>query len=196
MADFVAPSELLKALRTAIDGRKSGAFFITSPDERSAIITIKAGQITGVKYRNARGYEAADQIAAMDQVRFSTSADLTELPGQPALDTNGVLELLEAGGTGEVQSEDPPVEAPGEVPDEIFADETRLNALRERYIAAIGPIGGALFDEERDTLGAAAHTREGFTALIERLTTQIDDEQEATRFRAHAQRSVDEAAGG
>ena len=196
MADFVSPSELLEALKTAISGRKSGAFFITSADQHSAIITVRSGQITGVKYRNSRGYEAASQIAAMDQLRFSTSADLTELPGQPELDTNRVLETLDAGAEGgaDVPSEEPTSDSgTATMPGEIVVDSNRLDALRERYIGAIGPIGGAVFDEERDDVGTAVHSQEGFAALIERLVAQIDDEGEASRFRADAQRQLDEA---
>lgn len=184
MADFVALSELVDALRKASTNRKSGAFFITSRDQHSAMVTLAQGRVTGVKYRNKRGAEAAAAIAEMEAVRFQTSSDLTELPGQSDLDTDQILGLLsgnEEGAAGTSQSVDEPATAPESA---SGADDSRLAVVRERYIAAIGPIGGAIFDEEMDDLGDRVRSREGFSEFVDRLAAQIDDTADATSFRA------------
>jgi len=48
MADFVTLNEFTQALQSAVDRGRSGAFFLTSPDQHSAMITLSAGRITGV----------------------------------------------------------------------------------------------------------------------------------------------------
>lgn len=58
--------------------------------------------------------------------------------------------------------------------------------LRARYISAIGPIGGALFDEAVDALGDACGTPEGNRQLVKELARQIDEDDEAIRFRQYA----------
>lgn len=185
MAEFVALPELTKALHAAVNGSKSGAFFITSPEQHSAMITLDKGHITGVKYRNTRGYDAAKAIAALDRVRFQTGAEPTELPGQVELDTRTVLATLgssssESEATASAAGDDSPTAGIGAATDED------LSALRERYIAAIGPIGGALFDEEYEAMGGNALSRADYASLVEKLAEQIDDEGEARRFRKDA----------
>jgi|GEM_PF-2085029 len=178
MAEFVALSEMLKALQTAVAGRKSGAFFITSEDQHSAMITLDKGRITGVKYRSTRGYDAAGAIANFAHVRFQTAAEPTELPGEEGLDTTSVLHML----AGSPAAEEGDAVDDAESAVEVGAES--LDRMRERYIAAIGPIGGALFDEEQDALGAEAGTRKGYARLVEALAAQIDDANEAASFRA------------
>lgn len=181
MADYVALSDLVDALRNASENRKSGAFFITSREQHSAMVTLAQGRVTGVKYRNKRGAEAAEAIAQLEAVRFQTSSDLTELPGQADLDTNQIFELL---AREEQSGSSAPAEAPGNssgAGEPI--DDDRLESIRERYISAIGPIGGAIFDEERDSLGDRIHTDEGLREFVDRLAAQIDDEAEKTSFR-------------
>lgn len=182
MAEFVALPELLKALRSAVSASKSGAFFITSSDQHSAMLTLDKGRVTGVKYRNTRGYDAARAIAAVDQVRFQTGAEPTELPGESGLDTETVLAILEgkAADAGAASGAAPAGADSGEAGGSIDAD---LDAIRDRYIAAIGPIGGALFDEEYQAMGGGALSRAGYAELIEKLAAQIDDDAEANSFR-------------
>jgi len=179
MADFVTLNEFTQALQSAVDRGRSGAFFLTSPDQHSAMITLSAGRITGVKYRNMRGYDAASAIAQFGQVRFQTSPDLTELPGQPSLDTASVLAQLSG---NEMQQANTGTAAP--VPQGMSAEQ--LDALRNRYIQAIGPIGGAIFDEETATLDDGALNSQGLSELIDRLAEQIDDENERESFRRDA----------
>lgn len=181
MADFVALNEFTEALRSAVDGGRSGAFFLTSPDQHSAMITLSNGRITGVKYRSMRGYEAAEVIAGFGQVRFQTSPDLTELPGQPSIDTGSILAMLSSNQTQSADTESGPgTPAPQSISSEQF------NALRNRYIQAIGPIGGAIFDEEAATLDDQTPSGQELSRFIDRLAEQIDDEKERESFRRDA----------
>lgn len=79
-------------------------------------------------------------------------------------------------------------EAAGEAPDTKNAAATTLDLgqLRERYIASVGPIGGALFDETVESLGDELGTSAGNRKLVERLADHIDEEDEAFRFRHDA----------
>ena len=185
MADFVALSELVDALRNASVNRKSGAFFITSREQHSAMVTLAQGRVTGVKYRNKRGAEAAEAIAGLEAVRFQTSSDLTELPGQSDLNTDQILDLLagEAGGGTSAQSGSAASGSEASGGDEPINDD-RLESIRERYISAIGPIGGAIFDEERDSLGDRVHTDAGLNELVDQLAAQIDAEADANSVRS------------
>lgn len=61
-----------------------------------------------------------------------------------------------------------------------------IGELRTRYISVIGPIGGALFDETVEALGDQVGTPNGDRMLAERLAEQIEDEDEAVRFRLFA----------
>lgn len=61
-----------------------------------------------------------------------------------------------------------------------------IDELRARYISVIGPIGGALFDETAEALGDQVGTPEGNRTLAERLAEQIEEEDEAIRFRLFA----------
>jgi len=187
MADFVPLNDFIDAVRSAVDRRRSGAFFLTSPEQHSAMLTLDGGRITGVKYRNTRGYEAAEHIAGFSQVRFQTSADLTELPGQPSLDTSAVLAILADGGKGGKEGRTVTTAAPQGVSQE------QLDALRSRYIRAIGPIGGAIFDEELGVEDTDALDNKALSELIDRLAEQIDDAAERGRFREDAQTQLNAA---
>ena len=175
MSEFVPLSDLVSALRAATDGGKSGAFFITTENQHSAMVTLSAGTITGLKFRQARGYDAASALAQINQLKFKSAAEPTELPGETDLNTRAVLEILTTGEGGEA--------AAAESASRASID---LDRIRERYVAAIGPIGGALFDELVDQLGDQLETPEGAEKLIKELAVQIDDEDEATSFTKDA----------
>lgn len=173
MSELVPLKNLVTALRSATDGGKSGAFFITTESQHSAMITLADGKITGLKYRQARGYDAASALAQIAQLKYQSAAEPTELPGEADLNTRAVLEILSTGdaeaGTAAAAT-----------------SSLDLDGLRERYVSAIGPIGGALFDEIVDELGDKLGTPEGTGLLIDRLAEQIDEEDEARRFRQDA----------
>lgn len=175
MSDPVPLSNLVSALKSATEGGKSGAFFITTDQQHSAMVTLSKGTITGVKFRNTRGYDAASSLARVAQLKYQSAAEPTELPGETALNTKAVLEILTTGETSEATDA-------GGAP----APAVDLDSLRQRYISAIGPIGGALFDEAVDDLGNDLGTAEGVKQLVDRLVEQIDDEGEASSFRRDA----------
>lgn len=175
MNDLVPLEELVAALRSATEHGKSGAFFITTEQQHSAMITLARGRITGMKYRQARGYDAAAALAGMAQLKYQAASEPTELPGEGDLNTRAILEILT---TGEAQRAAEPTPAQRAPLD--------LDGLRERYVAAIGPVGAALFDELVEELGEQLATVEGAGLLIERLAEQIDEEEEAQRFRHDA----------
>lgn len=181
MADFVPLNEFIEALRSAVDRGRSGAFFLTSPDQHSAMITLSNGRVTGVKYRNMRGYEAAKVIAGFGQVRFQTSPDLTELPGQPSIDTGSILAMLSGDPTQSPDSESGPATP---APQSMSAEQ--FDALRNRYIQAIGPIGGAIFDEEAASLDSEPTSGQALSQFIDQLAEQIDDDNERESFRRDA----------
>lgn len=175
MSDLVPLEDLVAALRSATESGKSGAFFITTEQQHSAMITLARGRITGMKYRQARGYDAAAALAGMAQLKYQTASEPTELPGEGDLDTRTILEILTTGNAPRATEPTPAQRAPLD-----------LDGLRERYVAAIGPVGAALFDELVEELGERIATAEGVGLLIERLTEQIDEEEEARRFRHDA----------
>lgn len=61
-----------------------------------------------------------------------------------------------------------------------------LDDLRTRYISAVGPIGGALFDEALEGLTDEHDTPKGRRQLVERLAGHIDDQDEVIRFYEYA----------
>lgn len=61
-----------------------------------------------------------------------------------------------------------------------------LDDLRTRYISAVGPIGGALFDEALEGLADEHDTSKGRRQLVERLVEYIDDQDEIIRFYQYA----------
>lgn len=176
MSDLVPLERLVADLQAAISGRRSGAFFVTTEDQHSAVITLSGGTITGLKYRQARGYDAASALARMTQLRYQSAAEPTALPGEGDLNTRAVLDILRSG-------DDPELRAAAVASAEATLD---LGALREQYVSAIGPIGGALFDEAVDDLGAELGAPDGARKLIEELAAHIDDEAEARNFRRTA----------
>ncbi len=170
MSELVPLTNLVSALQAATDAGKSGAFFITTDQQHSAMVTLSGGTITGVKFRNTRGYDAAKSLSKVGQLKYQSAAEPTELPGETALNTTAVLEILTTGESSAASSES-------------AAHAIDVDAVRQRYISAIGPIGGALFDEAVEELGAELSKPAGVRQLIERLVDQIDDEAEAASFR-------------
>lgn len=79
-------------------------------------------------------------------------------------------------------------ETAGEVRNTAASEPVALDIddLRARYISVLGPIGGALFDETIEALGDELGTAEGNRTFVERLAEQIDEENEAIRFRHYA----------
>ena len=181
MTEVVSLSTLVDALRSATEDGKSGAFFITTENQHSAMITLTRGEITGMKYRSARGYDAASSLAEVGSLKFQTAAEPTELPGEGEVSTRAVLDILE--GAGEPAGEDAGADAAPSAPG------MDLDALRQRYIAAIGPIAGTLFDEAVAELGDELGTPDGVDRLVRKLAEQIDDAGEARSF-------IDDARGG
>ena len=175
MSDLVPLDNLITALRSATDSGKSGAFFITTENQHSAMITLKSGAVTGLKFRSARGYDAASALAKVARLKYQTAADPTELPGEAEVNTRAVLEILATGGSGEQ-------EGGGEA---AAPRDVDLDAIRSRYIAAIGPIAGALFDEAVTEMGDSIGSREGVDQLIRKRAVQNDDKAEAERFHWH-----------
>lgn len=175
MSEQVPLDTLISALNTATKGSKTGAFFITTEDKHSAMITLKKGKITGLKFRTTRGYEAAAELAKCNQLKFQTAAEPTELPGEGEIDSASVINVLQTGDSSV---------APSQAGGSGGATNAKvdLDALRNRYIGAIGPIAGALFDEAVDELGDALQSNEGIEQLIQQLAQQIDDKAEADRF--------------
>lgn len=171
MSDFVPLSTLVSALESATAAGKSGAFFITTDNQHSAMITLNGGTITGVKFRSARGYDAASALAQVEQLKFQSAAEPTDLPGEGSINTRAVLEILS---TGDATA--------GETASSAAAAAFDLEALRTRYVSAIGPIAGALFDEAVAELGDDLNSAEGVDQLIRKLADQIDDEAEAASF--------------
>lgn len=177
MSDLVPMNNLVTALKAATDGGKSGAFFITTDQQHSAMVTLSGGTITGVKYRNTRGYDAATSLSQVAQVKYQSAGEPTELPGETALNTTAVLEILGTGETSSLAGQAGGGDGGGAPP------AIDLERVRERYIAAIGPIGGALFDEAVDDLGDQLSTATGAEQLLDKLVEQIEDEAEAKSFR-------------
>lgn len=170
MSEPVPLSNLVSALKAATDAGKSGAFFITTDQQHSAMVTLKGGSITGVKFRNTRGYDAATSLSKVVQLKYQSAAEPTELPGETAVNTSAVLEILS---TGESTT----------AVDEGSTPAIDFESVRQRYISAIGPIGGALFDEAVEDLGEELTKPVGVRQLVERLVEEIEDEAEAASFR-------------
>ena len=170
MSELVPLSNLVAALQAATGAGKSGAFFITTDQQHSAMVTLSGGTITGVKFRNTRGYDAATSLSKVGQLKYQSAAEPTELPGETPVNTSAVLEILTTGDSSAAASDS-------------AAPAIDVDAVRQRYISAIGPIGGALFDEAVEDLGDELSKPAGVRQLIERLVEQIDDEAEAASFR-------------
>jgi len=173
MSELVPLETLVSALNTATQGGKTGAFFITTEDQHSAMITLSKGKVTGLKFRTSRGYEAAAELAKCNQLKFQTAAEPTELPGESDVNSASVIEVLKTGD---------PNAAPSAAGSAGASGNPDLDAVRERYIAAIGPVAGALFDEAVEELGDSLQTSDGVERLIQKLAQQIDDKGEADRF--------------
>jgi len=173
MSELVPLDNLISALQSASQGGKTGAFFITTEDQHSAMITLSKGGITGLKFRSARGYEAAAELAKCSQLKFQTAAEPTELPGEGNIESDSVINVLK---TGDASA------AGAGVAGGASGGSIDLDALRERYISAIGPIAGALFDEAVEEMGDALQTQDGAEKLIQKLAQQIDDQNEADKF--------------
>lgn len=174
MSELVPLDNLISALNTATQGGKTGAFFITTEEQHSAMITLNKGKITGLKFRSARGYDAAAELAKCNQLKFQTAAEPTELPGEGNIDSASVINVLKTGDPGAAGGS-----GGGGATAGVNVD---LDALRERYIAAIGPIAGALFDEAVEEMGDTLQTSDGVEQLIQKLAQQIDDQAEADKF--------------
>lgn len=247
MAETKKLDEFVTALRSMIENRESGAFFITTPERHSAILTVKEGSISGLKYRQKKDYEAASALADKEGLNFRKASTPTELPGSSAVDTRSVLAVFSGknsestletaqesapGGTvsktqriardvGGAQPEEPnpPEEAAHQekTPDRAKAEPPRniaeppaarerpglapaagpqpgrepgreqdvdLEAVRARFISAVGPIGSMLFDEVVEHMGKKkARSPEGVSVLVSELASEISDKMESKRFQ-------------
>ena len=170
MSDYVALDDLLNDLIAAVRAGESGAFFITTDNQHSAMVTVAEGALTGIQYRQQRGHAAAEALSQVQRLKYRAADAPTRIPGTESIDTETALAILSG-------SVDRGVPAAGAEASEA------LDALRQRYIAVVGPIGGALFDETLETLSEPASTPPGMQELVSRLSQDIDDAQEAARFR-------------
>lgn len=173
MSDLVPLSELVTTLKSATEGGKSGAFFITTDKQQSAMVTMDGGRITGVKFRSANGYDAANALAQVGQLKYQSAAEPTELSGPSDIETTTVLEILESGtGAGAVE--------------EVTAPVIDLDSLRERYVEACSAAAAVAFDQTIADAGEAARTADGYGQLVQRLADRIGDAQQAASFRREA----------
>lgn len=77
----------------------------------------------------------------------------------------------------------PAVSKPGAVPSAPESVSIDLDAVRNRYVEIIGPIGGIMFEQIVDDLGDVVTTPDGYRQLIEQLSEHIEDKAENQRFR-------------
>lgn len=170
MSEFVSLSDLVTALKSATEGGQSGAFFITTDKQQSAMVTMDGGRITGVKFRSASGYDAANALAQVEQVKYQSAAEPTELSGPSDIETASVLEILESGVSAARGAEG-------------VAPAIDLDALRERYVGACSAAAATTFEQAIADTGDAVRTAEGYEQLVQRLAEHIGDTQQAAAFR-------------
>lgn len=173
MSEFVSLSDLVTALESATEGGQSGAFFITTDKQQSAMVTMDGGRITGIKFRSASGYDAAHALAQVEQLRYQSAAEPTELSGPSDIDTASVLEIL-ASGLGAT---------PGE---STTAPAVDLDSLRRHYVEACSTAAANAFEQAIADAGDTALTADGYGQLVQRLAERIGDTEQAAAFRREA----------
>jgi hypothetical protein len=170
MSEFVSLSDLVTALKSATEGGQSGAFFITTDKQQSAMVTMDGGRITGVKFRSANGYDAANALAQVEQVKYQSAPEPTELSGPSDIETASVIEILASGVNAAASAQ-------------ATAPAIDLDALRERYVEACSAAAATTFEQVVTDAGDAARTAEGYEDLIQRLADRIGDTDQAATFR-------------
>lgn len=170
MSELVPLNDLVTALKSATERGESGAFFITTDKQQSAMVTMDGGRITGVKFRSANGYDAAHALAQVGQLKYQSAAEPTELSGPSDIDTASVLEILASGAAA----------ADGDAP---TAD---LDALRECYLEACSAAAVATFEQALADDAESARTANGYARLVQRLAEGIGDAEQAAAFRREA----------
>ncbi len=174
MSELVPLNELVTALKSATEEGKSGAFFITTDKQQSAMVTMDGGTITGVKFRSANGYDAAHALAQVEQLKYQSAAEPTELTGPSDIETARVLEIL-ASGAGA-----------GTADEAAAARAVDLDHVRQRYIDACSAAAAAAFDQAVADAGDAVETADGYAQLVQRIVERIDDVEQAAMFRREA----------
>lgn len=138
------------------------------------MVTMDGGTITGVRFRSANGYDAANALAQVEQLKYQSAAEPTKLNGPSDIETARVLEIL-ASGAG-VDTADEAHAAPA----------VDLDHLRQRYIDACSAAAAAAFDQAVVDAGEVAQTADGYAQLVQCIAERIDDVEQAAMFRRDA----------
>lgn len=179
--------QLLQVLTDLVEEKRSGTLFIHSTCNHAVTFALDKGRIFAIFHGARRGRKAIPLISqiAGGTYRFESS----ELSGisHDLPPTSEILNQLKTGQTGTYDRTDKTAAsalAQGGVSNESKDQLCReLKSLLSDYV---GPIAEMVFDEALDEIGDFC-TSAGLTqTLIDRLSLDITDPDEVTRFREQA----------
>lgn len=186
MSEILPYSQILKMLTDLVDKKAVGVLSIHSDDNHAITIALESGSIHAIYFGANRGLKAISMISGISggSCRFETS-DLVggsqELPP-----TNEILNLL---GGSDTVSEPVPKPTSSAVDEGTINNEIKTvlcKELKDLLTEYMGPIAEIVFDDTADKVGDFCATPQLARALINKLSDEIEETDEADRFRKKA----------
>jgi hypothetical protein len=182
--------QIVAELRELRSRQVTGMYFVVSDDNRQARIGLAQGEIVSVAYRGVEGPQALARLAGIRAARTRFSPEGLSrgaLPTAALPPTEALLRALLHGGAATAgagtaaKSTEPDPPAGGRRVSELSAAEQQW--IRNTLTEYLGPMGGLVYDENRDP-------RMAVETMLDRLADEIPGSQQASAFRAAVRRGL------
>jgi hypothetical protein len=178
--DFHPFSEALQTLVSICQSKGSGVMYFVSPENQIAAVSLKRGEITGIRYRNTFNQQAIEGLKKFSQARFNfASRDTLAAPEIKGLSTEEILVALGAASLGHPETDHEADDFPFDPSPQISPATQR--ALQDLATLYLGPIAVMMSQRVFQQTG-------DLPTAIQMLAQLIPDPGEAQAFMKEAQK--------
>ncbi len=187
MSDYLSSIQLQEILAQLVAGGRSGTLVINSTCNHVITIALDKGQILALFYGPKRGRNAIPLIGGITGGTFRFQETLFSLNAQDLPPTSEVLMALRGGPTAQAGDSAPGGAKPGGSSGISSAHAQQLyRGLEKILLQYLGPIARMVLDDVCEASEKTSRGPEEYNRLIACLSDEIEDHQEALRFKQEA----------
>jgi hypothetical protein len=186
MQKDISFSKILEFLTDLIDNKTSGTLYVISECNHAGTISLDKGEINAIYFGARRGQKAIPMISNISRgcYRFEGTNLVERTHELPP--THEILNLLR--NPHILNTSSPTASTPANA-NELITDENKSRLCRTlKHLLAehIGPIADMVIDDAVDEIGDFCSTPQLTQDLIDKLSEEIDDNNEVKQFRNKA----------
>lgn len=190
MRENVPYSQILDVLTDLIDNKASGSLFVRTEDNHAITIAVDTGRISAIYYGARHGLKAISQISNISGGSYRFDPLQMDGTSHEPLATPEILNLLRNPHT--LDATGPRVHSPGAGEQRITeaGKDMLCQKLKGLLARHLGPIADMVFEDTVDEAGDFCSTPELARTMIDKLSADIDDPDEAEKFKTEAYAAI------